>query len=158
MSSCHLLLDHVQFALIHGPNIPGSYAVLFFIALDFTFNHQTCLHLRVFLLWPSNLILSGTISNCPLLFPRGIHLQAWGAHLLVSYLSAFSYFSWGSPGKKTGEGCHFLLQWAMFVSTMTCLSWVALHSPAQSFIELWKPLCHDKAVITFAKLSPPLCG
>ena len=35
--SCLLLLDPFQFALIHGPNIPGSYATLFFIALDFTF-------------------------------------------------------------------------------------------------------------------------
>ena len=25
----------MQFTLIHGPNIPGSYAVLFFTALDF---------------------------------------------------------------------------------------------------------------------------
>ena len=24
--SCHLLFDHFQFTLIHGPNIPGSYA------------------------------------------------------------------------------------------------------------------------------------
>ena len=32
-------------------------------------------------------------------------------------------------------------------STMTCLSWVALHGMAHSFIELCKPLCHDKAVI-----------
>ena len=30
---------------------------------------------------------------------------------------------------------------------MTCLSWVALHSLAHSFIKLCKPLCHDKAVI-----------
>ena len=34
--SCHLLFDHSQFALIHGPNIPGSYATLFFTASDFT--------------------------------------------------------------------------------------------------------------------------
>ena len=33
---CHLLFDHFQFTLIHVPNIPGSYAVLLFIALDFT--------------------------------------------------------------------------------------------------------------------------
>ena len=26
--------DHFQFALIHGPIIPGSYAILFFTALD----------------------------------------------------------------------------------------------------------------------------
>ena len=25
--SCHLLFDHLQFALIHGPDIPGSYAI-----------------------------------------------------------------------------------------------------------------------------------
>ena len=31
--------------------------------------------------------------------------------------------------------------------SMACLSWVALHSMAYSFIELHKPLCHDKAVI-----------
>ena len=30
----HLLFDHFQFALIHGPNIPGSYAILFFTALN----------------------------------------------------------------------------------------------------------------------------
>ena len=29
-----LLFDHFQFALIHGPNIPGSYAILLFTALD----------------------------------------------------------------------------------------------------------------------------
>ena len=33
------------------------------------------------------------------------------------------------------------------LSTMTCLSWVALHSMAHSFIELHKPLLHDRAVI-----------
>ena len=26
--SCHLLFDHFQCSLIHGPNIPGSYAIL----------------------------------------------------------------------------------------------------------------------------------
>ena len=34
MHSCHLLFDHFQFALIHGPDIPGSYAILLFTALD----------------------------------------------------------------------------------------------------------------------------
>ena len=33
------------------------------------------------------------------------------------------------------------------LSTMTCLSWVALHGMAHSFIELCKPLCHDREVI-----------
>ena len=30
---------------------------------------------------------------------------------------------------------------------MTHLSWVSLHGMAQTFIELCKPLCHNKAVI-----------
>ena len=33
------------------------------------------------------------------------------------------------------------------LSTMTCLSWVALHGMAHSFNELCKPLCHDREVI-----------
>ena len=32
---CNLLFDYFQFALIPGPNIPGSYAILLFIASDF---------------------------------------------------------------------------------------------------------------------------
>ena len=31
--------------------------------------------------------------------------------------------------------------------TVTCLSWVALHSMTHSFIELRKPFCHNKTVI-----------
>ena len=31
------LCDHLWFTLIHGPNIPGSYAILFFTASEFTF-------------------------------------------------------------------------------------------------------------------------
>ena len=33
------------------------------------------------------------------------------------------------------------------LSAVTHLSWVALHSMTHSFVELHKPLCHDKAVI-----------
>ena len=70
-----------------------------------------------------------------------------GAHLLVSYLFAFSYCTWGSPGKNTGVGCHFLLQWTTFVRTLHCdLSWVALHVMLHSFTELHKSLYY-KAMI-----------
>ena len=34
--SCRLPFVHFQFALIHGPNIPGAYAILLFTALDLT--------------------------------------------------------------------------------------------------------------------------
>ena len=42
---CNLLPDHIQSTLIHGPNIPGSYSILFFIASDFTFNTR---HIHTF--------------------------------------------------------------------------------------------------------------
>ena len=69
---CHLLLDDVQFTLIHGPNIPGSYAILFFTALDFTFTTRHIHNWASFLLWPSYFILSGAISNCRPHFPSSI--------------------------------------------------------------------------------------
>ena len=47
-----------------------------------------------------------------------------GAHLLESYLFAFSCHPWG---KNTGVGCHFLLQWTMFSQNSSlwpnCLGW-----------------------------------
>ena len=69
-----------------------------------------------FLLWPSHFIHSRAISNCPLLFPSSILdiFPPGRPHLLVSYLFAFSYCPWPSPGKNTGIGCHFLLQWTTF--------------------------------------------
>ena len=55
--SCWLL----QFTLIHGPNIPSSYAILFYTALDFTsitcHNHNWAL----FSFWLSLFILSEAI-------------------------------------------------------------------------------------------------
>ena len=40
-----------QLTLIHGPNIPGSYAVLFFIASDFTSITSHIHSWMLFLLW-----------------------------------------------------------------------------------------------------------
>ena len=60
--SCHLLFDHFQFALIHGPNVPGSYAVLLFTASDLA---SITIHIHswvLFLLWLCLFILSGVIS------------------------------------------------------------------------------------------------
>ena len=42
--------------LIHGYNIPGSYAILFFGALDFTFTTRHIHNGVSFLLWPSHFI------------------------------------------------------------------------------------------------------
>ena len=74
-------------------------------------------NLVLFPVWPSHFIISGAISNCPLLFPSSIldtFQPGVGAHLLVSYIFAFSYCSWGSIRKNTGIGCHFLFHWIIF--------------------------------------------
>ena len=55
--------------MIHGPNIPGSYAILFFTASDLIFPIR---HWASFPLWCSHFIASGAISNCPLFFPSSI--------------------------------------------------------------------------------------
>ena len=60
--SCHLLFGHFQCALIHGPDIPGSYAILLFTASDLA-SITSHIHSSVlFLLWLHPFILSGVIS------------------------------------------------------------------------------------------------
>ena len=56
------MFDHFQFALIHGPNIPGSYAILIFTALDFTSITSHIHNWVLLLLWLCVFILSGVIS------------------------------------------------------------------------------------------------
>ena len=58
----HLLFDHFQFALIHGPNIPGSSAILLFTATDLASLTSHVHNWVLFLLWLRLFILSGVIS------------------------------------------------------------------------------------------------
>ena len=118
------MLDWIQFTLIHGPMhgpIQGSYAILFFTASDFIFTTKHIHNRPSFLLWPSCFILSGVISNCPLLF-----LSSVWAYLLF----AFPYCSWSSHGKNTRVRCHFLLQWTMICLNSPlwpiCLGWPSM--------------------------------
>ena len=67
--SCHLLFDHFQFALIHGPNISGSYAKLLFTASNFTSPTSHIHNWVLLLLWFCLFILPGDISP---LFSSGI--------------------------------------------------------------------------------------
>ena len=72
-----------------------------------------------------------------------------GPHFPVSYLIAFSYCSWGSLAR--------ILEWVAisfssgqhFVRTLHCNPSIlgGPASMAHSLVELYKPLCHDKAVI-----------
>ena len=61
-SLLHLLFDHFQFALIHGPNIPGAYAILLFITLDLASITSHIHNWVLFFLWLCLFILFGVIS------------------------------------------------------------------------------------------------
>ena len=60
--SCHFLFDHFQFALIHGPDIPGSYAILLFTASNLASITSPIHNWVLFLLWLHPFVLSGVIS------------------------------------------------------------------------------------------------
>ena len=128
-----------MYNLVHGPNIPGAYAIVFFIALDFTFFTRHIHNWMSFLpwsvssffldllviplhsysssildtFWPAHLLLLSHFSRVWLCatpqtaahqaspsmgFSRweywsGLPLLSLPAHLVVSYLFAFSYCS-----------------------------------------------------------------
>ena len=131
-----------QFALIHGPNIPGSYAILLFTASDFTSITSHIHSWVLFLLWLYFFILSRIISP---LFSSSLLGTYWpGAlHLSVSYLFAFSYCSWGSQGKNTEVVCYCLHQWTTFCEKSLLwpihLGWpyTAWHIVSLSYTRLW---------------------
>ena len=66
-------------------------------------------------------------------------LLIWEVHLSVSYLSAFSYCSWGSQGLPFPSPVDHILS---ELSTMTHPSSVALHVMAHCFTELYKVVVH----------------
>ena len=146
----HLLCDHFQLTLIYGPNILGSYVILFLqhqILLSslgtsttecyFCFCSVSSFLLELFLhsypvtYWaPTELGSSSfsVVSFCIfILFMRFPRQEYWG----------------GLPFPSPGD--HILPE----LSTMTRLSWVALHSVAHSFIELDKAMIHVISLISF---------
>ena len=110
--SCHLLFHHFQLTLINGPNIPGSYAILFFIASGFTFTIRCICYWVSFLFWFHLFIPSGVISPlCSIAYQT---LNDLVFHLSMSYLWAFSYCSLGYQGKNAEVICQSFLQWITF--------------------------------------------
>ena len=107
-----ILFDHFQFALIHGPDIPGSYAILLFTASNLA-SVTSPIHNWVLFLLHSFWSYFST-----LLQEHIGPLPTWGVHLSGSYLFAFSYCSRGSQGKNADVVCHSLLQWPHFVRTL----------------------------------------
>ena len=80
--SCHLLFDHFQFALIQGPDIPGSYAILLFSASDLASITSPIHNWVLFLLWLHPFILSGVISP---LISSNILGTYWPGEFLFQY-------------------------------------------------------------------------
>ena len=118
----------IQFTLIHGSNIPASYAVLFFIASDFTFTTRHIHNWVSVPLWFRLFSISGAIS---LLFPSSI-LDTYqpGGFIFQSHIFLPFHTVPGVLKART-------LKWLAIpspvdhvlseLSTMTCPSWVALH-------------------------------
>ena len=136
-------LNWTEFTLIHGPNIPGSYAILFFTASDFISITSHIHNWALFLLWLSLFILSAVISplfsssilgtylpeefifQCPIFLPfHTVH-----GVLKVRILKWFAIpFSSGPCFVRTLHHDLFVL--------------VTLHGMAHSFIELDKAVLH----------------
>ena len=137
----------MQFALIHGSNIPGSYAILFFTALDFSPpNTSTTEHLFHFgsssSFFLELLVIVPCSSRVAYWTPSGLG----DAYLLVSYLFTFSNCLWNSHSKNTGVYCCLLLQWTTFCQNsslwLVCLGWSSTASLIAS--ELCKSLHHAR--------------
>ena len=134
--SWHLLFDHFQNTLIHGPNIPGFYAILLFIASDFTSISSHIHNWVLFLIWLHLFILSEVISPwisssiLGIYWPREFIFQCpiFLAFNTVHGVQRKEYWS----GLPFASPVDYILS---ELSTMTCLSWVALHGMAHSFIE-----------------------
>ena len=93
-----------QFTLIHGPNVPGSYAILFFTALDFTSITSHIHNWLLFSLWLHLFILSPLFSSsvlgtyrlrelifqCPIFLPLHIVNGVLKARILKWFAIAFT--------------------------------------------------------------------
>ena len=164
MFTRHLLFDHFQLIWIHGPNIPGSYTILFFTASGFTSNTSHIHNWALFLLWLRLFILSGVSSplfsssilgiyqpgefifQCHIFLPFHTVIGVLKGRILKWFAIPFS-LPFPSPVE------HVLSE----LSTMTRLSWVALHGMVHSFIELDKAVVHVISLISFLWLWFSFC-
>ena len=93
-----ILFDHFQFALIHGRNIPGSFAILLFTASNLA---SITSHIHNWVLLGSVSILSGVIS--PLISSSSYHglkslidflgLLPWYHSFLMPFLQSYFFLS-----------------------------------------------------------------
>ena len=136
------MFDYFQFTLIHGPNIPGSYAVLFFTVSDFTSIASHIHNWVFFLLWLCFFILELFLHCSPVAYWAPTNLGS-SSFSVLSFCLFILFMGFSRQENYSGLPFpspvdHVLSE----LSTMTHPSWMALHSMAHGFIEL------DKAVIS----------
>ena len=126
-----------EFTLIHEPKIPGSYAILFSTASDFTSITSHIHNWVLCSLWLHAFILSGVISP-PFFSSKLGTYQPGGSSFSVISFYLFKLFL-GFSRQEYWSGLPFPSH-GPHVRTLhlTCPSWVALHSMAHSFTGLDK--------------------
>ena len=148
-------MDHFQFILLSGPNIPGSYVILFFTALDFTSITSHIHNWVLFLLWLSFFILSGVIlhsSSVAYWAPTNLGSLCFISFCLFILFMGFSRRECQSGFPFPSPVDHVLSE----LCTMTPPSWT-LHSIFHSFIELEKTVIHVISLFSFLFLWFSFC-
>ena len=144
--------------MIHGPNITGSYAVLFFTPLDFISITSHIHNWMLFLLWLHLFILSGVILHwSPVAYwaptnPVSSSFSVSSLWLCIPFIG-FSRQKYWSRFPFPSPVDHVLSE----LSTITHPSWVALHGMAHSFIELDKAVVHMIRLVSFLWLWFSFC-
>ena len=145
-------------ALIHGPNIQGSYATLLFTASDFASITSHIHSWVLFLLWLHPFILLELFLHWPPVAcwaPTDLGSSSFSVlpfclFILFMGFSRQEYWS-GLPFPSLVD--HILSE----LSTMTHPSWVALHGMAHSFTELAKAVVHVIRLVSFLWLWFSVC-
>ena len=141
--------DHFQFALIHGPDIPGSYAILLFTASDLASITSHIHSWVVVLLWLPSFFLELFLHWSPGAYwaPTDLRSSSFSvlSFCLFILFMGFSRQEYWSDLPFPSPVDHILSE----LSTMTCPSWVALHSMAHSFIELDKAVVHVIRLVSY---------
>ena len=148
-SSC---FDHFQFALIHGPNIPGSYAIFLFIASDLASITSHIHNWVLFLLWLCLFILLELFLHwSPLVYwaPTDLVSSSFG---VSSFWLFILFMGFSRQEYWSGLPCPFPVDHILSeLSTMTQPSWVALHGMAHSFKEEQGEIRKPSSVISAKK-------
>ena len=125
MFTLAISFDHFQFALIHGPNIPGSCAVLFFTASDLASITNHIHSFVLFLIWLRLFILSGVIS--PLISSSILGTYPPGEFIFKCHIFLPFHTVHGVLKARIEVVCHPFLQWTTFCQTSppwpVCLGW-----------------------------------